>query len=882
MPITQSLNSKANIKKPSNQDLPFSTQQPIIASYYGVSTLGQTVINLSFSVDTTVSDIFWLFVDGKKLTLGSSNDYTFTSVGSDLTTTQVTLNSPITNNLNIQAYKLGLKSETEFNMDNRFVQLYAYESAGFQGFVSQTNTVNVATTATGSPVAGTFYSSITNRAPMIDLSQDMKARMGVERIITQSVYQLQNEFGPNGEPVFANANDVFGQIRFVGPGWVNQTDLSGVRPISGSTASLDYIEVTFYGTGLNLLTNAFTGNSATAAVDGGAAGANFFAAAYSSVIQSRNYTPNQTISVASGLTLGIHTVKILSTATTQMSVCGFEVINTNSTNVTVNPGIGYIQNKTYTSAAASTFAFNSVATGTRGGRVLVYQNGDGSVGKAWQAVNASSALLGSADHTNEEIARTYYPREFGAGRLDDFSRSGGAQASAFTLDDGTTSLVATSAGFATVNNIEGTSFGGASNSFTFTFVGTGLDIQASASSLVGYTFTYAVDGSAAAAITFTNNQTQNKPIVSGLPYGSHTFRLTLTAATSGTFVINKFIVYQPKIPALPSGTIQLADYNVMANFSTAALTDNTLNGALILAQGTLYKSIAREWLFTGANWALAVSPYPSGFDASTGTNNGQTATYTFFGTGAVLTVENSSGGTFSVSVTVDGSLFSTATALQNISNAGGGTYTTTTTTTQIPGRISVSGLTLGVHTIIIQRTAGTGSFFFDDIQIITPIHSYKSNLYADLQNTLLVGSNAISDGRKLTPVKDALPATKAWAQANGITSGPTTTSTTFIPCPDMSCTIKTSGGPIQIAYNIMGANSTAGDNIAMQIYVDGGAVGTSKFVGQLSGALNGEMSDVVILPVSPGTHKIDVYWACLGGGTNTLETTRRNMTVREL
>src|SRR5579884_501860 len=120
MPITQSLSSKGNVKKFTNNDITPQLNQPAIASYYATSTASQTVINLPFYINTTstsYTDNLWLFVDGKKLNLGASNDYTFTNIGSDGNSNQVTLNTSIPANLNIQALKLGLKPEITFQMD---------------------------------------------------------------------------------------------------------------------------------------------------------------------------------------------------------------------------------------------------------------------------------------------------------------------------------------------------------------------------------------------------------------------------------------------------------------------------------------------------------------------------------------------------------------------------------------------------------------------------------------------------------------------------------------------------------------------------------------------------------------------------------------------
>jgi hypothetical protein len=107
---------------------------------------------------------------------------------------------------------------------------------------------------------------------MIDLSQDLNARMGINRIMTQQIARIQNEFGPNGEPVFRSINDRFDQIRCVGQvdtQAITSGSLIRVGASSGDTAA--YIEVSFYGTGLNLLaTPVGTTQNAVASIDGGA------------------------------------------------------------------------------------------------------------------------------------------------------------------------------------------------------------------------------------------------------------------------------------------------------------------------------------------------------------------------------------------------------------------------------------------------------------------------------------------------------------------------------------------------------------------------------------------------------------------------------------
>ena len=112
MAILQKLNSKANIRKTSGGDLPYQTSYPVIARYEADSTASQTLINMTFSVDQANKESFQLFIDGKLLREGSSNDFTFTSIQADNTSSQITLNAPIDANLNIVAIKLGLRVDS--------------------------------------------------------------------------------------------------------------------------------------------------------------------------------------------------------------------------------------------------------------------------------------------------------------------------------------------------------------------------------------------------------------------------------------------------------------------------------------------------------------------------------------------------------------------------------------------------------------------------------------------------------------------------------------------------------------------------------------------------------------------------------------------------
>lgn len=103
MGLTTKLNTYANTKSATDADVPSVRQIPTVSKYGPVaSTDTQTVINLGFSVDQDKKEQFFLYINGQLMSEGSSFDFTFTSISSNLSS-QVTLTSGLTANLNIQA-----------------------------------------------------------------------------------------------------------------------------------------------------------------------------------------------------------------------------------------------------------------------------------------------------------------------------------------------------------------------------------------------------------------------------------------------------------------------------------------------------------------------------------------------------------------------------------------------------------------------------------------------------------------------------------------------------------------------------------------------------------------------------------------------------------
>ena len=726
------------------------------------------------------------------------------------------------------------------------------------------------------------FTTITNRAQIPDFSKDLKPRMGIERIPVQSLYVIQNEFGPNGEQVSGITNDTFNQIRLVGGTWLNLNNSQGPRIAtdSGSTAGA-FVEISFYGTGLNLLFGSGVGGGdIRASINGGTEGANLIAPTLSTVLNSRNYAINYVIPVVSGLTLGSYTVRLRAAVNGfTFDVNGFEVINA-SANIVTTPGSSIFNGKRLSLPTLNSSSYNSGfetgTLGTKGGRVLVYQKTDGTIGKAVTPTNASTAFLTAADHTNEDIVRFYNFREFGAGRADDFAILQAQRNAAFTLDDGTTTLVGFAVGASTNINIDYLG-PGTSGYAVFTFVGTGVDLRFASSALIA-SYTYSIDGGTAVNMPFPTTGINNVKIASGLPYGTHIVRIAITAYTSGSGGMLGFTVYQPKKPTLPSGAIELADYNIMADYVGVANTATADNSTI--GSGVLRKMNIREFNYVGT-WAMnafgGFMQAPSAWTATTSTI-GSYYEYTFFGTGVELLTSFGSTGT-AHTVQIDGVNYTGAAIAKSINSSS--TWTPGTATWVLGGlggsRLQITGLALATHTIRITRTTATDTTLPFAIDVITPIHSTKSNGPTILQNTLNVGSQGISDLRKL-----ATPKRKLAAQSRAITANPGYTGTVFTPIPDMSVIVNpTSACELEIFYSISLVTSVNGQAGQFQVYINGVAVSQIFIISTANTTLQQVATDSFSIPVTAGTHIVQVYWNANVGG-NTVGAFARTLKVKEV
>ena len=854
-------------------------------AYTATGVLGQTLITADFSWAYNLNPskgvgAVQVNLHGTALTRGV--DYTEVNL-SVTNTNQITLVDPLVGGENIQILPLyealdTSAAATSFN-GTQIASIQAGLSAGTQAFVDTSSLISVPNTA------------IVGRAKIVDITNDLRASFGIERIAVQQIVQLQNEFGPNGEPVFSAVNDDRGLIRAVGS-WTNPTDSFAGSRLNSSSSGTDFIEITFFGTGINIIGVIDNGIRVfTYSVDGGSASTPSASGLNASgILDSRNYSPNQVIPIVSGLSMGIHTVRLNATGTTsntQFLASGFEILNTNSTtSLNVNPGSAYIAGQKYQALTAQSVPYAASVTGTRGGRVVQYLKADGTIGQTFQAVNAASAFLTSADHTNEEVVRSYYAREFGAGRSDDLSSTNTTGTNrVFTLDDGTTTLFGQDVIMNTLaGQPDGVRFGASSTDFiTFTFVGTGVDIFRIDDSGIGTdTYTVTVDGASVGNLNANGSlQLRNEKLCSGLPYGTHTVKITRTTFNYFRITLVKFIVYQPKKPSIPTGAVELADFNIAANYVA-----NTTVGVSNISTGILRKMIAfREGTYSGS-WSINAinSNYISGSENFSSAAAGNYCEYTFFGTGFEIRGLSATSYSSNITVTIDGnanwSTYTSGAYGYSIVSSTIGQISFNTASTQAGNGFYLSGLPLGIHKV--RLTTNTAAILsMDAFDIITPIYSAKSNTNYDQQNTLPVGSNSLSDNRKTSPIKDTALQKKNISQAFGVSSSPTTSSSVPVPMPDMSVVHTNTTGKIKISWVTEVYGGATDNNIALVTYLDGAVVKTANaHISESGGAVR--PSEALVISVSPGTHKIDVFWGLTVGSLATTFSTNRSLLVEEV
>jgi hypothetical protein len=597
--------------------------------------------------------------------------------------------------------------------------------------------------------------AIVNRAQVLDGSNILSALMGVVRVPFKGIKLLNKEFGASGEQVY-ELESKDSRVRFVGTGWAQLSDITYGNRVR-SLLTNDYIEMTFYGTGLNILClmDNSTNPDWRVSIDGGAEGSNIYIIS-SAVISNRSYNQNCVLNVANGLSLGWHTIKIrgnTSASSNGLALFGMEVLNISSS-VSITPGQAMMGNKKDALAVLSNSAYNEGVTGTKGARVIKYLKG-GSIYSAVRECASAPSYLTNANHADEEIVRKINFREFGANRGDDFTTFTAESTKAFTLDDGTTNLMG-SVVSADAQGMWPSNVG----YYEFTFVGTGLDIviDNTTSSPGGSAWPLWVDGIQVGTVLGTTSSKVTLKLCSGLSYGTHVVRISRSAVGDFQFRTQDFIIYQPKMPLIPGDAVVLADYNILANYIS-----NTLSLNQAISKGVLRKQVAREMTYVGTGWSIvAVAATIGGFETITLTT-GDYIEYSFFGTGVEWRFESGTV-TSTSTISIDGSSnlsgYATSYYGAGISSFVPSTGVYTNSTTNTVNGISIQSLPLGWHKIRVTRTSGTGNCWHQAFDITTPIHVNH--------NSLKIGNLSLFDNSKIGAIKNSVNSSvdlgkaKAW------------------------------------------------------------------------------------------------------------------------
>jgi len=884
------INEVARVKQPTEADK--KSGRVVNEDKKGSTISGNPIITLPFAVDQDRTASFLLFVDGIQLNEGVG--FTFTSIQPNNTSNEITLTDTPGSILPFHALWLGMEQSTIPNaaslaaadtaINTELKNTGQYVRDGFKNFIKEITKI---------PVPDT---EIINRANIVDFENDLRPRMGVERLPIQQIFRIQDELGPNEESVLGVQNDTFDQIRFVTSFWTDAIDTQGasVRLAGGDGDGTQFLEVHFYGTGLNILLgySSFTTFDMRATVDGGAEGANFIPTGGSSVLSGRNYSSNVRIEVVEGLTQGPHTVKIrlLDNTGIETIVSGIEFVN-DTTTIKTNPAKAFIDTNLVELIAQDTQAFDSVfesgTLGSRGGHALMYLKLDQTVKKSVIPTEASQLNLGSADHSNEEIIGKHAYHIFGAGRGDDFSTIDSSTSDrAYTLSDNVTSLVG--------EDVLSSRFGGATklglfpnaagDFLIFTFVGTGLDIIENGSDItITDNYDVIIDGKAAIGsgiAFFSAVPGKTTKVVSGLPYGTHTFKLLRNASLNGGG-ISDFVVYGPKTPALPAGAKKISDYFIVADFDDSAVTGTALADNLQMPEGIVSIAPTKEVTYTGSNFVVNLGAslnFPHGHNVQTSTGF-EDMEYRFFGEGVHVHLNSGSAGVYTFDARIDGVLTGGATNLVQITDNTGGSYSSTSVVNATPARLTFAGLSLGWHTIKLSKTAGF-TLALVSFDIITPIYSPTLALPRHLQSELEIGSNTIADLREFSPLKESPVGVPNIARARGVVIGPSTTSGSFVLIPDMLVQIKTKNNR-GIEVNFHATIFAASHNMSVGLRVDGVIINEATTSNGLATADRQNISYSTIVPVGPGVHRVEAVFLS-SGGTAKLAQGLRNLTVKEV
>lgn len=612
---------------------------------------------------------------------------------------------------------------------------------------------------------------IQNRAQIEDESNSLKCLSPVTEIIFNSSKIVPNEYGPNGEVVREIDNGDF-KIRLVGD-WANETDTNNSRVTTTDTAA--YIEVVGQMTGLILLhTQDASVIDLRKTIDGGLESAtNIYGAVKSSVLDIRGYKTKNHVVVETGLASGVHRIKVRLQATF-MSLYGIRILN-EDTQLTVKQGKAFSGLTPIELTSDTNLPYKPTALVTsKGAKVLNYIDPlDGIAKQVFTEVDATSLFLASTDHSNEEEIRAggIHFKEFGTNRVDDFSTLTGVSSNrVFTLDDGSTTLSGSSVAVATNSGVEGIDLTTSTAFITITFTGTGLDCFVGTTTVAGTNDVF-VDEVSKGPLTFLANSAYRQPICSGLEQGTHTVKIANNSAAVINLSISNLIIYQSKKPTTIDGTIELLEYNVLADFVA-----NTTAGLNTISTGVIRKSPLREISYVeGAggttSWGILgidLVNNVGGFQLFTDRPGAYFETE-FFGEGFDHRFRADINRATNIAVTLNGTPLTAANFPTAVFTTYGAGVTFNSATGELDQfanpAVNGSGFTvsnLPVDEYILRMTTPGSILAIDALDIIVPIHINKSNFK---------GFDSTIDSRNFSFIKEFkgkvdLTKAKAWVTYN--------------------------------------------------------------------------------------------------------------------
>lgn len=603
------------------------------------------------------------------------------------------------------------------------------------------------------------HSTISPTPKVIDDANTLKCLFGIERIrltepklrrdlVESGSGSSQKVYSCSDSRVYIAGQVIQESIKYNGFG----------RYISVfGNGGLAYVQISFYGTGLNALCINATLKDVRATVDGGTEGPNIFGGSNASVVQnSRGHEGNVQINVTRNLALGWHTVK-LRVAADSFNLFGFEVIGT--TEMTFTPGSIFSGPLKENLSAQTTTDYKAGISGAKGARVIKYIK-DGVISQVVQEVDATQLTYPNADHSNEQVLKKFdFKTDFAGGRSDDIASTNTSNsARAYTTDDNSHGVYSPSL---VVNG--GHNKLAVASDFVFNFIGSGVDIVMACSSIPGVV-SFWLDGVFHGDKSFLNTEDTTYQMFSGVPYGSHHVRVTKVSGGEPRFV--SFTTWGPKSPidSLPAGAVKLSEYNVVADFvlNTGVAVGN-------MATGVIRKSAMREWELVNNtdgsfDWQTVVNTGdPTGGRSET--NRTGEAFIGFFGTGFDLKFFANSDrpNTVVLYLQDDG------TDPRNTHNLDTTNFPTTTTrgaygavgvsfntsgilkqsngTGQFGCGCYVTGLPLGRYRLRILNQSAGGIVNFASLDVIQPTHVLQEEAEA---SKWLIGNSNVLDERNFT------------------------------------------------------------------------------------------------------------------------------------